>query len=261
MTCPQCAAVLPVPTPEAREQIPPSVPRPLPTGRKASPPAKETNTGAAAPHAQERARKSHKRSKKKKIKPVLFWGLLGGGFAAVVLCVVILILVLSGTQGSSPVESADKSGADQQQPVTNQLPVTNKPPVTNKLLEGEWELAAGGKNYALEFTGEGKVHLGGDFAPLTDFRFAKPLKVLVDFGLRPGTNLDITYRCLSDTRLEIRANYLPLLEKLSAGATKAPSAEVVNEYTPTETLTYTVTEKELTLTNDQGKSLRLRRGG
>ena len=95
---------------------------------------------------------------------------------------------------------------------------------------------------------------------MTEFRFAKPLKVVADFGGQPGTNLDITFRCLSDTRLEIEANYLQLLDKLSEGSDKGPSREMIAEYTPTETLTYTVTEKELTLTNEQGKSLRLRRG-
>jgi len=184
----------------------------------------------------ERPEKRRKKSKKPQGNPVLFWGLIGGG-AAVVL-IITVVLIISGKKG--------KGGGD------------NDPVAINKLLIGEWEPAEG-KKYTLEFTGEGKVHLRGAFAPLTEFRFAKPLKVLADFGVQTGTNL-ITYRCVSDTQLEISANYLELLDKLSAGADKEPPPEVIAEYTPTETLTYTVTEKELTLTNEQGKSLRLRRG-
>lgn len=50
-----------------------------------------------------------------------------------------------------------------------------------------------------------------------------------------------------------------LLEKFGAGGTKAPPREATAEYTPTEALTCVVTEQELTLTDERGKSPRLRR--
>jgi hypothetical protein len=276
--CPRCAAVVTVPAAEAGEREPESPPRPT-TGRQVPPPTEVADAGASEPkRPEEWERKRRKKSKKQKTNPALFWGLVGGG-AAVVLGT-FLIVVLSNTKGDGPEQGANQGGGGPKQPAGNAnqggvVPapaVVNKPPtdvipvgipapaVTNKLLTGEWESAEGPK-FVLEFTGEGKVHLSGAFAPLTEFRFAKPLKMYSDFGQQPGRNLGITYRCVSDTRLEIKANYLPLLEKLSAGATTAPKPEVIAEYTPTETLTYAVTEKELTLTNDQGKILRLRRVG
>src|SRR5262249_37665728 len=131
-------------------------------------------------------------------------------------------------------------------------------PKTDKRLTGEWESVGKGPKVVLEITGEGKVHLSGNLTPLMEFRFAKPLKPFADFGLQPGRNLDITYRRVSDTRLEIRAKYTQLMERLSAGGKNVPP-EVVKEFHPIEELTYAVTEKELTLTNAQGKVLRLQR--
>lgn len=242
--CPRCAAIVTVPAIEGGELEPERASRPGAI-RKGSPSAKAADIGANDPKdAQARPRKRRKKSKKPKANPALFWGLIGGGAAAVGLLVVVLILVFSGKKGS-----ASNSGGDPQQAATN------------KLLTGEWESTGAGKKYTLEFTSAGKVRLSGGFLPLTEFRFAKPLKMYADFGMQPGGNLDITYRCLSDTQLEIRANYTPLLEKLSAGATKAPAPEIVEQYKPTETLTYAVTETEMILTNDRGKSVRLQRGG
>ncbi len=127
---------------------------------------------------------------------------------------------------------------------------------TNKLLPGEWESTGAGKKCVIELTGDGKVHLSGNMAALKDFAFAKPLAVYADFGLQPGRNLDIKYRSLSDTELEIKANYTPLLEKLAGGNVPA---DKVAEYNPTEKLTYAVTAKQLTLTDAKGKSIQLRR--
>jgi hypothetical protein len=133
-------------------------------------------------------------------------------------------------------------------------------PKTDKRLTGEWDSVGKGARPALvEFTAEGKVHLGGNLTPLMDFRFAKPLKPFADFGLQPGRNLDITYRCVGENRLEIRAKYTELMEKLSAGGKSVPP-EVVKMFHPTEAFTYAVTQTELTLTNAEGKRLRLRRG-
>jgi hypothetical protein len=132
-------------------------------------------------------------------------------------------------------------------------------PKTDKRLTGEWEsVGKGAKPARVEFTAKGKVHLEGNLTPLMDFRFAKPLKPFADFGLQPGRNLDITYRGVGENRLEIRAKYTQLMEKLSKGGESVPP-EVVKMFHPTEAFTYAVTENELTLTNAEGKSLRLRR--
>src|SRR5262249_48104447 len=161
--------------------------------------------GSSGPkRPEERARKRRKQSKKQRTNPALFWGLVGGGMA-LVLGTIVLIVVLSSTKGGVPEQGAKQGGGEPGQPAGNanragrgpEQAVVNKPPtdvipvgipapvVTNKLLTGEWESADGPK-FVLEFTGEGKVHLSGAFAPLTEFRFAKPLRMYSDFGLQPG---------------------------------------------------------------------------
>jgi hypothetical protein len=181
---------------------------------------------------EERPRKRRKKSKRRQARPILFWGLIAGGLAFVAGMVVLVVILVAGQAAS------------------------------NLLLTGEWESTEGGRKYVIEFTALGKIYPRGDFGPFTEFQFAKPLKMFADFGLQTGRGLDINYRCLSDNRLEIRADYTALLEKLSAGMEKGTPTGIPKGFTPTETLSYTVTEKELTLTDDEGKSIHLlRRGG
>ncbi len=211
--CPQCAATFTAPAAEAGAPQPQSEPRPVVADRP-----------------------RRKRAKKRKAKPALFWALIGGG-AAVVVLGVVLVIVLS------------RKGAGQA--------------AVNRHLPGIWESEGKGKKLVLELTDSGRIHPSGDLTQLVDFHFASPLKPFAGFGLQVGRNLKITYRCLDDTRMEIEADYTPLLEQLAKGGRgelpPEAAAKMIEEFTPAETLTFTVTENQLTLTNADGKTLRFRR--
>jgi hypothetical protein len=139
------------------------------------------------------------------------------------------------------------------------LPLAACGPKANKLLIGKWEPTEKGDNYTLEFTSDGKVLLGGDrLAPVGKmFRFAK---LVGDFDIKPGKNVDITYKALSDHELEIQADYTALLEKLSQGGRSTqPPRELAKDIKPRDNVAYVVSADELTLTNDEGQSLKLHR--
>jgi hypothetical protein len=132
------------------------------------------------------------------------------------------------------------------------------PKVNNQLL-GTWEPAEKGDQYTLEFGKDGKVGLTGErFQSLGQtFRFAK---LLGDFNIQPGKSIEITYRPLNDRQLEIMADYTAMLQKLSMGgdSTKLPR-ELGKDIKPRDTVTYAVAGDELTLTNEEGKVIKLRR--
>jgi hypothetical protein len=139
------------------------------------------------------------------------------------------------------------------------LPLAGCGPRANKLLIGKWKPAEEGGNYTIEFTSDGNVRLGGDrLAPLGKmFRFAK---LLGDFDIKPGKSVDITYKALNDHELEIQADYTALLEKLSQGGRSTkPPRDLAKDIKPRDKVTYAVSADELTLTNDEGESLKLRR--
>jgi hypothetical protein len=134
-------------------------------------------------------------------------------------------------------------------------------PKVNQQVIGTWEPAEKGDKYTIEFTKDGRVWLEGErFASLGKvFRFAK---MFGDFGIQPGRNIAITYKPVNDQQMEIMADLTPLAEKLSAGGrgdSTRPPRELAKDIKPRDTIGYTVTADELTLTNEAGESIRLRR--
>jgi hypothetical protein len=134
------------------------------------------------------------------------------------------------------------------------LPLASCGKKTNSALIGKWE---GKSNNRTAFAGDGQLALGGDIAPLGTI--LKSLTILTDFNIKPGKNMPITYKCVSDTQMEVEVDLSVLLEKLSAGRDGRPPPDASQKLHPEETLTFAVTGKELTLTNDQGKSIKLQR--
>jgi hypothetical protein len=127
----------------------------------------------------------------------------------------------------------------------------------NTVLIGEWEGKVGPRTVALTFAKGGELTLDGDIAALGTI--LKSFGLLTDFGIKPGKNLPITYKCVSATQLEVEGDFTALTEKLSAGGSGRPSPEMLQKLHPKDTLTFAVAGKELTLTNDQGKSIKLQK--
>jgi hypothetical protein len=128
---------------------------------------------------------------------------------------------------------------------------------TNPALAGLWEGKVKDKYISLTFERDGHLIFGGDMMSFgTIFR---NFPLVTDFGGRPAANT-FTYKCISDTQLEVEGDFTALLDKLSAGGhgDGKLSPDWKEKIHPKETLTYAVTGKELTLTNDQGKSTKLK---
>jgi hypothetical protein len=115
----------------------------------------------------------------------------------------------------------------------------------------------------LEFTKDGKVRLDGDPSALGDtFRFIKPLAAFPMKFAPENKYLKIDYHFIGDDSVEVSADHSWLMEKLSAGGGPiAPekAKELLREYRPRERLAVTATSKELTLSNEQGKTVTFRR--
>jgi hypothetical protein len=116
----------------------------------------------------------------------------------------------------------------------------------------------------LEFTADGMVRVEGDTAAFGGN--LKTLKPLGDVNLQVGLQnqaIKITYTSTGDKAIEVAANHLWLLDKLSAGGQGQLPPEKVRElmetYQPKETLQFAVTGADLTLTNEQGKAVKFRR--
>lgn len=127
----------------------------------------------------------------------------------------------------------------------------------NPLLLGTWEFGEKSKRCSMEFTKDGKVELFGETSLLKDFQF---VKLLAEYNMQPGMNM-ISYRPVSEKELEIEGDYSSLMEKLAAGG-ETVSREKIKEmgdmFHPKERVTYAVSEKELTLTGSQGKTITLK---
>jgi hypothetical protein len=118
--------------------------------------------------------------------------------------------------------------------------------------------------FLIEFTKDGKVRLDGDPSTMQGaLKFINPLEIT---GMKLGPQakaIKINYKFTAEEQVEVAADHMWLMEKLSGGATEALSPakleELRKEYQPRETLGVAVTSKELTLTNEQGKPLKFRR--
>jgi hypothetical protein len=115
----------------------------------------------------------------------------------------------------------------------------------------------------VEFTKDGKVRLDGDPSILGEaFRVIKPLALFPMRFSPENKYLKINYQFTGDDVVEVSADHSWLLEKLSAGAREISpekAAELNREYHPRETLRVAASSKQLTLTNEQGKSFVFRR--
>ncbi len=116
-----------------------------------------------------------------------------------------------------------------------------------ELIIGKWEALEGQKKVTIEFTKQGKVNLGGNPSPLA-FAF-KFVRVLSDFNVKAGS-VPITYQLTKDKRLEVEADLSKVVQALGGDAKNAKARESVKA---------AVSENELTITNDQGESLTLKR--
>lgn len=127
---------------------------------------------------------------------------------------------------------------------------------TNPALLGEWENRNGSKSVYLTFEKGGELAMSGDTGSLGPL--LPSFSMITDFGMQPGKNT-ITYKCTSATQMEVEGDLSVLLDKLSAGGTGKASPEMLQKLHPKETLTFVVNGKDLTLTNDKGQSLKLKR--
>jgi hypothetical protein len=115
----------------------------------------------------------------------------------------------------------------------------------------------------IEFTKTGAIRLDGDVSALgSNFRFIKPLAE-VSARVSPETrNIKINYEIKQEHSIDVSADHLWLLEKLSGGGgaiSPERARQLQAEYRPREVLDVVVDSKTLTLTNSAGQSLHFRR--
>ncbi len=124
----------------------------------------------------------------------------------------------------------------------------------NELI-GFWEGKDGTKAMSVEFAADGTVIFGGSADTLLDW---KVMKMLREFNIMPAQN-SITFKVLDKEHVEIQGDFTPLLEKLSAGAKPGSKSEVnVADYRPRSTLTFSISGDDLTLSSENGKSLKFK---
>jgi hypothetical protein len=123
-------------------------------------------------------------------------------------------------------------------------------------LIGFWESTDDKKAGSAEFTPDGGVILGGTAGDLLDW---KVMKMLREFNATPASN-SMTFKVLDKEHVEIQGDFSALMEKLSAGGQPGSKPEVsVAEFHPRSTLTFSVSGAELTLSSENGKSMKFRR--
>jgi hypothetical protein len=127
---------------------------------------------------------------------------------------------------------------------------------TRRILVGTWESTeepkgAGRRKPVIAFKDDGTIFLVSGIEQLaTTFR---SLGMAGDFGLDLPAK-SITYRLSADDRLEMEVDLSHIGKQLGADP-----ATIARDYHKKETMTIAVSEKELSLTNDQGKSTKFRR--
>jgi hypothetical protein len=117
-------------------------------------------------------------------------------------------------------------------------------------LLGFWERRDGKTASSVEFMADGAVVFGEQAAELLD---SKVMKILRDFNLKPARN-SMTFQVLDKGHVEIRADFTPLLEGLSAGAPPGSGLRIdVAEFRPRAVLVFAIADDELTLSSEKGK--------
>jgi hypothetical protein len=118
--------------------------------------------------------------------------------------------------------------------------------------------------FVIEFTKDGKIRFDGDPSTLGEtFRFIKPLAMFPMKFAPQNKYIKITYQFTDDDTIEVSADHTWLMERLSAGGrgeiSPEKAQELNREFHPHETLRVVASSKQLTLTDDRGKSLTFRR--
>jgi hypothetical protein len=127
------------------------------------------------------------------------------------------------------------------------------------LILGKWEGLEGKMKTSLEFTKTGSLVIVGDPESLAfAFKFAK---ILTDFKAKPEI-MPLKYQLPEEGKLEVESDWSKLLEALDGGdptKSKDPKVREVAKRKLREVVKIAVNEKELSITNDKGKSLVLTR--
>jgi hypothetical protein len=160
---------------------------------------------------------------------------------------------------AASVEKKSSPEANTKGKVKTKTKTRTKRPAAKKAIE---ELP----KFVIEFTKDGKIRLDGDPSTLAQtetLRFLKPLAMFPMKFAPQNKYVRITYQFTGDDTVEIAADHSWLMEKLSAGGRDEISPErakeLDREFRPRETLRVTATSKQLTLTNEKGKSITFRR--
>jgi hypothetical protein len=150
-----------------------------------------------------------------------------------------------GSASSSPLDLVEKT-----------LSGSNASAKTRKLMVGTWESTevpkgAGRRKAVIGFNEDGTVHLESGLAELG--QTFRSLGMIAEFELHvPDRKL--TYRLIADDRMEFAADLSDFGRQLGADP-----GRIAREFHKQETLTIAVSEKELSVTNDQGKTTTFRR--
>lgn len=123
------------------------------------------------------------------------------------------------------------------------------------LIQGKWEALEGEKKISLEFTKTGTLRLTGEPESLAfAFRFAK---ILGEFKAKPEI-MPLQYKVLEQGKLEVESDWFKFLEALEGSdptKSKNPKVREAAKRKVLEVIKIAVTDKELTISNDDGKSL------
>lgn len=120
---------------------------------------------------------------------------------------------------------------------------------------GKWEALEGKKKISLEFAKNGTLQLAGEPESLAfAFRFAK---ILAEFKAKPEI-MPLKYKVVEPGKLEVESDWFKFLEALEGSdptKSKNPKVREAAKRKVLEVVKITVTEKEFTISNDDGKSL------
>lgn len=125
-----------------------------------------------------------------------------------------------------------------------------------KELAGFWESTDSRKSATVEFAPDNSVVLSGNAYELLDW---KVMRIIRDFKLTPGTKA-LKFQVVGKDRVEIQGDFTAMLDHLQAGARSGADGEVnMNDFQPSETLSFVLAGNTLTLSSEKGKSISFRR--